>query len=43
MFYSADETEDLSPGHSMADNSEIAPKRQGAEPGYPGVFATKTR
>ena len=37
MFYSADKTEDTSPGHSLSENSEEA--REG--PGYVRVFATK--
>ena len=50
MFYSADKTEDLSLGHRISDNSEGVLQRgkwRGGvgwgEPGYRGVFETKTR
>ena len=45
MFYLEDKTEYLSPGHSISDNSD-GPQEASwgdGEPGYIGVFATKTR
>ena len=43
MFYSVDETEDLSPGHSISDSPERLLRRGKGEPGYTWVFETKTR
>ena len=48
MFYLADKTEDLSPGHSISDHSEGRLRRGkgtgvGVGPGYMGVLATQTR
>jgi len=43
MFYLADKTEDLSPGHSISDNSERLLQEVREEPGYIAVFATETR
>ena len=36
-------TEDLSPRHSISDTSEGLLRRGKGEPGYTGIFATKTR
>ena len=38
-----DKTEDLRLGHSISDNSERLLRRDKGEPGYIGVFATKTK
>ena len=40
MFYSMDNTEDLSLGQSISNKTTL--KRHGGEPGYTGVF-TKIR
>ena len=39
----ADKTENLSPGHRLSDRLEKLFKGVREEPGYIGVFATKTR
>ena len=43
MFYLADKTEDLKLGHSILDSSEKLLLRGKEEPGYIGVFETKTK
>ena len=42
MFYLADKTEDLSPGHGLSDALRDSSKEVREEPGY-RVFTTKTR
>ena len=41
MFYLVDKTEDLTLGHNISDNSDCAEAAR-REPGYAGVFVTKT-
>ena len=43
MFYLADKTKGLSLGLSLSESSEGCSKEVREEPGYAGVFATKTR
>ena len=42
MFYSTDKTEDLSPGHSISDNSK-GTVLKGQKLGHTEGFATNTR
>ena len=42
LFYSADFLRNSSPGHSISDNVEkTVPEKQGGQPEYIGIFATK--